>query len=377
MPIRVRNAPLWIFFVVLIILYWLQAISARLPGWLRPVVEGLGGNVTVTLVFFVVTFWLDRRTGKQIDRIQQLATNIEQGTTTVEQGTKRIERATTGIEQATSRIAESTAASEAILKQTDRILTNERRMRRFEEFLRKESHHYVRFPEIKPTPDSLGLEYVIEPVREPQSGEPRKYEKENEVLWVIKVVGPAYWDVLTSERRAEYDVSPIREGEFYFCDFFNDSWQMSRSTIMDDPQRFHLSGKVVAGWAENANQFMTRIEDPFNKLQKLTSVTVNPKDGTPLRSGGVDGYDIYKDASGALFVGVGDSPPKKLYFTNATRTYDSSDWGVLEIEGVRGHASGEKLVNIKKAIIEWLAQLHVEIPRVPWWEAGPYKHDLD
>lgn len=353
MPIRTRKALLlWSFILslpaVLALGYWVTDNRASSPNWVQPFIEGVGGNVAAgivgSLLFLLLTFYLDARSGEQINRI-----------------------------------VEATSASQEILRRRERQVENERTILRFEEFLRKETYHNVRFPEIKPSPDSLGPEYVIEPVRDEKTGQPRKYETEIETLWVVKVVEPAYWNVLTPEQRAEYDSSPIREGNYYFCQFFNDSWHMSRGTVVDEPLRFHLSGKVGPGtWGENANAFMARFEDPFKDLKKLTRLIVDYRDGTPMKgSGGADVYDIYQNDKGSLFVGVGDSPPKRLYFTNTTRSYDASEWGELMIEGIRGHASGKKLENITKAIIERLGQLKIDIPRIPWWEAEPYKHDRD
>jgi hypothetical protein len=300
-------------------------------------------GIVGSLLFLLLTSYLDARSGEQINRI-----------------------------------VDATVESQEILSRRERQIDNERTILRFEEFLRRETYHSVRFPTIKPSPDSLGLEYVIEPVRD-ESGQPRKHETEMETLWVVKVVGPAYWEVLTPEQRCEYDPSPIREGSYYFCQFFNDSWHMSRGTAMDEPYLFYLSSKVgPCTNGESANAFMARFGDPFKGLQKRVSLDLDYRDGTPLKgAGGVDAYDIYEGDTGTLFVGVGGSPPKRLYVTNSKRSYDASEWDELMIEGIRGHASGKKLANIKKAIIERLLQLKIEIPRVPWWEADPYKHDRD
>lgn len=350
MTIRARKTLLlWSFVVsiplVLTLGYVVTDNRDSFPDWAKPLIDGLGGNVTAgivgSLLFLLLTFYLDARSGEQIDRI-----------------------------------AKATVASEEILRERERQMESEQDILRFEEFLRKESYHNVCFPNIKPNPDSVGLEYRIEPVRD-EKGHPRKYETEMETLWVIRVVEPAHWDVLNPKQRAEYDSSPIREGEFYFCRFFSGSWHLSRGVVMGDPEPFYLSTKTgPAYWAENANAFMSRFEDRFKELTRVTEILVDVEDGTTnLRSAGADVYTIYKDERGSLFVGAGDSPPKSLYWTNTSRSYDASEWDELMIEGIRGHASGAKLTNIKKAIIDRLALHQIEIPRVPWHKARPYIHD--
>lgn len=124
--------------VVLVLGYVVTDNRDSFPGWAKPAIDGPGGDVTAgivgSLLFLLLTFYLDARSGEQVDRI-----------------------------------AKASGASEEILRRRERQVENERTVLRFEEFLRKESYHNVRFPRIKSTPNSLGLEYVVEPVRDEEA----------------------------------------------------------------------------------------------------------------------------------------------------------------------------------------------------------------
>jgi hypothetical protein len=147
----------------------------------------------------------------------------------------------------------------AATREQKRLFDNERRMRAFDEFMKKESYHDIRFPELNPNPESLGLEYTIAPVRDPNTGEPCKHELEMDSLYVVKVLEPVQWRFLKPERRKEYEGSPIEVGRQYFCAFYNDSWHLGDSDI-HQPYRFYLSGKVgPAFWGTTADEFVAAL----------------------------------------------------------------------------------------------------------------------
>jgi hypothetical protein len=343
---RRRRLYLYAFFAafapVLALAYLAHAYQEAIPRWLRPLVDGYGGNLSSEIVggllFLLLALFLDAQTEEKIDNIRDV-----------------------------------TSKSEALLSERERLLRNERTIRQFEEFLRRESYHDVRLTDLSPKP---GLEYTIIPVRDPVTGEPRRRETEMDTKYLVKVQGPAHWEVMDAEERKKYETSPIRNGEYYFCHFFNDSWHLGSDSVLPEPHRFYLSGKVGPGeWGESANAFMRTFDDPFKNLEKVAHLLL-ALDGTTMkgRAGGCDQYDIYRDSEGGLFLRIHDSPPKKLYYTNPPNSFDDNGW-FLVIADVMGHASGQKLANIKQAIQEKLAALDLAPPKIWWHETDEYRYE--
>jgi hypothetical protein len=351
MKVPLRDSPLLAVFLIAVVVaptgsYWLTANIGCLPGWLRPVLEGFGGNITAGVVgsflFLLLTVHLDKRTTRQIDRIHQAASK-----------------------------------SEEILSRRQRILRNQEHMQQFDDFLRRHSYYDVRFPDLKSAPELLGLQYTIEPIRDPKTNQPLKHETEMEVKYVIRVQGPDHWQFMKKVEQEAYEGSPIREGEYYFCQFFNDSWHMAPDSVGAEAHCFYLSGKVgPSERGTSANAFVARtVDPPVNSMVKVAHLFLRTEDGTVLEGeGGCDQYDIYKDKSGTPFLSINDSPPKKIYFTNPPNTYGEADW-VFVIADIRGRASGQKLENIKRVIGGKLAELQLEAPKIPWYEMDEYRED--
>ncbi|MGB8931730.1 MAG: hypothetical protein WCC48_10835 [Anaeromyxobacteraceae bacterium] len=339
MTMRVRRHHyLLAFFAAFVVVLTAIFVLAKFPNshpWFRPLVDGYGGNLTAELVggllFLLLAFYLDAQTEANIAHIREV-----------------------------------TQRSEEILAERERLLQQEKTIRQFEEFLRRESYHNVRFPELGPPP---GLEYIVEPVRDSGTGEPRKYETEMATSYVVKIRGPAHWEVLSEAKRKPFEESPIRWGEYYFCQFFNDSWHMATSSLVFDGHPFYMSGKSgPVEYGESANSFVSSFDDSYRGLEKVAHLVLD-LDGLPMTgSGGCETYDIFTNAEGELFLQAHDSPPKRVFLTNSRGSVDDNSW-YLEVADISGHASGQKLKNIKAAIEQRLASLELKPPRVWWHEA--------
>lgn len=264
--------------------------------------------------------------------------------------------------------------SEAVLAKREKLLEADRKIHQFEQFLRKESYHNIRFPKLKPHEDALGLEYTIRPVRDDKTGEPLKYETEMDAMYVVKVDGPAHISVMDAEALKGYEDSPIRDGEYAFCKFFNESWHLGHDTF-PTPFEFYLSGKVgPVEYGQTANQFMQYLDNQLSD-KTIVSTFYLKLDGTPMVGvGGCDKYEIYTDSDKNLYLKITNSLPKLMYFTNPKDTYLDKDW-FFAIEDIRGYASGQKLKNVSESILAELAKLNIEPKKVPWYETKIHKYE--
>jgi len=289
------------------------------PKYVRPLVDGYGGNLSAeivgSLVFLLLAFYLDAEVEEKIDHIREAA-----------------------------------AKSESILSRREDLLRNEMAIAGFESFQRRETYHDVRFPDLKSDEAPLGLQYTIEPVRDPQTGEPARFETETSSAYLVKVREPAYWDVMDDARRAAYENSPIRENEFYFCRFFNDDWHMGAAFGgFDCPYRFYLSGKLGPMISvPSANEFAESfLPDPFAKMQTIASLPIREDGLLLVDEGSCTPYDLYVEGE-TLFLRIGDSPPKRMHLSGSPDS--DSDWS-LEIENMRGYGDGRKLANVNLEIL--------------------------
>jgi hypothetical protein len=303
---------------------------AHLPEGIRAYLDGFGGSLIssgiVALSFFLLALFFDKLLENKVDRIQQVSANSEQ-----------------------------------ILYERERLLEVERNILRFEQFLKKESYHEVRFPDITTAHERLGLLYRIEPVRDSETGDPRVYRTEMREFYVIKVRGPAYYELMSCDRQAEYADSPIRSNEYYFCAFGDDSWRMGTEASYL-PYRFYLSGKV--GPVESvisANQFMARFQDPIGKRKKVAEFLLQSDGKRMSRMPGSSGsiHEIYTDEKGELFLRIHDSQLKRIYYKIGVLS-GRSEKQTLEIDDILGFAHGKQLDNIKRIILEELKLLGLE-----------------
>jgi hypothetical protein len=76
--------------------------------------------------------------------------------------------------------------------------------------------------------------------------------------WVVEVVGPSHESIRDAESLKEYAFSPIRDGEFYYCEFYNGTWHLDDGTGFKSCV-FYLSGKVgPVEHHESANDYVER-----------------------------------------------------------------------------------------------------------------------
>lgn len=322
-----RRSYLVLFAVILAglvgVIFLLPEHPEDFPKYVRPLVDGYGGNLSAeivgSLVFLLLAFYLDAEVEEKIDHIRDV-----------------------------------TAKSEEILSRREQLLRNERAIAAFENFVRRETYHDVRFPDLQCEGAPLGLQYTIEPVRDPRTGEPASFETETSSAYVVKVRGPAYEEFLKDADRAAYAKSPIRENEFYFCRFFNEDWHMGTDFGgFDCPYRFYLSGKVGPAMSvPSANEFAGSIlPDPFAEMRKLVSLPI-AADGRVLQGeGGFTAHDIYAGPRGELFLGVHRAPPKRIHLYGDASS--SGSWE-LEIENLRGYGDERRIENLKNAILDAL-----------------------
>ncbi len=377
MTARLKRRRWWLvaFFVAIGLFvkgtFWLADNASGLPSWTKNLTDGFGGNVTSEilggLLFLLLAFYVDATMEQNIEDIREVATATKEKS-------EQIQELAAATKQNSEEIREVATKSEQRLAERERILEDERAIFQFEQFMRKESYHDVVFPDLGPTRGLWGLEYTIEPVRDAKTGEPRKYQSEMTEAYIVRIRGPAHWEVMEPEDRKAYEDSPIRDAEYYFCQFYDRSWHMATGAIAP-AYKFRLSGKTgPLEHGVSANEFMERFDDPFKGMNKIATILLNP-DGTVFEGvGGCDACEIYTNSGGAPFLRVGRSLPKKMYFTNPANTYDDSQW-FFTVENMRGYAHGQTLENMKKAVLDRLAILKVKPPKIPWYETDEHRFE--
>lgn len=257
--------------------------------------------------------------------------------------------------------------ADGIIKEQKRIQDEERDIKRFERFLKEEAFHCVRFPDLKNDTHVLGLEYEIKPCRDQTTNEPIEATSETHRYYLIQVLNIAYKDVQSHEQLIGYEHSPIKEGEYYYCQYFNDDWHMSQDGPGDKWHRFYLSSKVgPVEYGQRANEFMKQSADPTNMT--LVSTLHLKDDGTLLKGvGGCTVYKIFEDKNKHYWLKIHDAPLKKVYFRN---TEESQNDYFLEIEKMGGYGDRCYFENLKLAIVESTKSLQNPIRKIQWYNLG-------
>lgn len=283
------------------------------------------------LVFLFVAIQLDSKTAQKIDRIEEL-----------------------------------TETSEAALRRREALLDQEERIAQFEQFIKVQNWHDVRFPKLTTPNHSLGLEYTIRPIRDPVSG-PKKRVTEMNSYWLIEVLRPANECVLPKESLIDYSNSPIRF-ENYYCSFFNGAWHMSLDG-MQEWHEFYLSSKL--GPVEHgisANSVLGCDSEPAGMNLAVPEFYLVHIDGSELGGGtqSCDRYKIYVDSQNSLFLKINDSPLKAIYLTNPTDTIGDEGY-FFKIEKLAGYGDQQKQSNIIRAVESRLSKANVSVPKIPWY----------
>lgn len=308
----------------------------KVPSILEPLIKDFGGNLFSGILggflFLFLTFYLDAQTEEKIDRIKDTVIKSE----------------------------EKIAQREYLLKQEQTIFE-------FEQFIKNETYHNVRFPAIKPNVDSLGLEYTIRPVRDTATNEPIMRVSEMGSFYVVKVVGPAH---ATDENLHEYDGSPIRDNEYYFCRFINSSWHMGTNCPVTEHE-FYLSSKVgPVEYGQSANEFMTTYENPIANYTSLATWYLTESYQIPNAGEACAKYELLKDANDNIALRINDSLLKEVYYTNPRDTWTNTGW-FLKIDHVGGYVKSQVALGLLKAAIETkMQQQGIQAKQIPWHQLG-------
>ena len=308
--------------------------QASIPTFAKPFIDGFGGNLTSGivggLIFLPLAFFLEAQNEQNIEFV-----------------------------------AETT-------RKRNREIESERKILHFEEFMNRQGYHNVRYPDLKEN-EFFGLEYLIRPVRDQQTGEPRKKVSEMESMFLVKVERPAHLEVSKSERKLIYETSPIRDDEFYYCRFFNDDWHMTTGDGDDPWYRFYLSSKVgPVEYGITANDFVSGVNETLKDMKLITTLHLID-DGTPLvGAGGCTPYEIYQHIDGNIYLRIWKSLPKKVYYTNPKNTFGEKDWELI-IDSTRGYAHGTKLENVIIAVKDALNRFKLEAKKIEWYNLPDYK----
>ena len=132
--------------------------------------------------------------------------------------------------------------------------------------------------EINPkNPQQEDLQYEIEVVRN-LDNTPKKATALHSSYYIIKIVAPAYSGGLTEKALPEYRKSPIKEGEYYACQFYitleqnHCLWvlgqQLSIGQLGQGFYKFYLAGSdSPAEIIPSANEIMGYGQEPDNTYQ--------------------------------------------------------------------------------------------------------------
>lgn len=220
----------------------------------------------------------------------------------------------------------------------------ERDLKRFMRFLRTERYHDVRFPTLKTRLHPLGLEYTVESVR-------RRHVSEMETSYVVRVRSIAQERVLSAEKLAEYDDAPIAVGEYYFCRFYNRTWNMGSDTSGGGWLPFYLSGKVGPVFdAVSANDFVGASRAPEGS--RLLCRFLVREDGSLMTGfGGCTPVEVLESPDGLLLLLLPNAPPKLV-----ERRVDGNE-EPLVIQDFQGYFPGE-------ARCRFMSTLRTELAKV-------------
>ena len=365
-------------------------------------------NVFLALFFVLVVYLLvDSQTSSKIEQVQKIEGNIEQNTKNlitaniqIDDNIKKAEQNTQNLITANAQMLDNIHKTAFQVERTSAV------------YKYPESEQYKKVNEIyqpfiialfdyeKPiigieinpnTPRNEDLQYEIEVVRN-LDNTPRKETALHSSFYIIKILAPAYSEVLKKEDLQTYKKSPIKEGEYYACRFYitsdhdQGSWvlgqQLSIGQLGQGFYKFYPAGSgVIGGRIPSANEIMGYGQEPDNTYKLIEQFIIpssiekhpitahsvglpiphnnqNPPNVVPIQYGII--CKLFKNNNG-LFLKIGDSPLKKVYVMD---TYIGTPGGsyFLVFENLRGHIENEDfLTSLKTKIFQHIKHLPLNI----------------
>lgn len=272
------------------------------------------------------------------------------------------------LEEKINIINELTQKSENALTRREEELESEKRWQRFIHFLENDTHYNIRIPETKTSVHPLGLEYTIEPVRDANTNKLILYKNSMEQMHIIKIREPAGWEFILSTKSYEehiknYEKSFIKVGEYYFCKFFNNKWNLSFDHIKF--YEFYLSSKMGEVYRViSASKYMDNYEDELRDKKEISCFYLNIEpDETNGR--GLSQCKIFLDMNTTkVYLKINCSRLKSIFLIDNN---SMSDKLTLYIENIMGYTYGEKLDILKLEIEKELRKHNIKLEQVPWY----------
>jgi Ca2+/Na+ antiporter len=272
------------------------------------------------------------------------------------------------LEEKINTINELTQKSENALTRREEELESEKRWQRFIHFIENDTNYNIRIPETKTSNHPLGLEYTIEPVRDTKTNQLILYKNSIEQMHIIKIKEPANWDFILSTKENEalikdYEISPIKVGEFYYCKFFNNRWNLSFN--QEKFYEFYLSSKMGEAYlVVSASEFMNNFT---NEILNKTEISIFYSNIEPDESNGqgLSKCQIFLDKNtNDVYIKINCSRLKLMYFKNTDS--NPENWNLV-IENIMGYTHGEKLEILKEKIEKELIKHNIQLVKIPWY----------
>lgn len=268
------------------------------------------------------------------------------------------------LENEVKKIKKLTIKSENVLSRREKELETEKSWQQFIHFVETDTHYNIRIPEVKTLTHPIGLEYTVIPIRDDKTNKPILYENSMEKLHIIKILEPANWEYLLSDKKyakhiIDYQNSPIKVGEYYFCKFINNKWNLSFDNMKF--YEFYFSSKMgEVHRIISASEYMGKyINETLNK-KEISSFYLDIE--TENTGKGFSHFKIFLDTnSNRVYLKIDGSCLKQLYY----RTLQSSDDKYeLVIENIMGYTHGEKLEILKHKIENELKLHQINLPKL-------------
>ena len=268
--------------------------------------------------------------------------------------------------------AQTTAISRIndLIENTKELIESRRaanKMKRFEDFMLNESEINIQLAELGTKDNLPGLRYTIAPARSNQ-GKLIFLKEESEIRWIVKVIGPAEYSYLNEDALAAYDNSPLCDGEYYYCDFFNNQWHLTKN-YNGNSIAFNTAGKPIkAKIVENANEYVERkLGYKENNLEQLTSFDLDAYGRLTKQQLNIRYHcKIFEDTADKVFLRINSSPPKSVYLTNSRKALSNEDWHI-EVNSLNGYGDYKFKKQFLKSLVSILNFHKIIIPKIHGW----------